>query len=692
MVTTYAVAALWGMAVQAVETPTDGEKVVLFEDGFGKLRTGNLGSVIGAHTEYHYLPEAWPKGNWSIAAFSSPAMSQLAWKVAKHNGEPVLLQTYGNIRGYEKVTHTRPLVVGGDDLWADYTFTSRFTPGPGRGRCGVVFRYFNSRCYYFFGVEGTRAVLKMVKHESEFHKPFEKILASQDYAWKPDDEQLAEVTVSGSHIEAKLNAAVVLTADDQTYSQGKIGLTSDMPARFSMARVMGSSQESARVAAAHAKINAEQDALEAGNPKMVLWKKINIDGFGVGRNVRFGDLDGDGQIDVLIGQIEHHGPKDCNSELSCLTAMTLGGKMLWQIGTPDPWKDHLTDDVAFQIHDLYGDGHNEVIYCMNMELIVADGKTGKTLQKIQTPLTPANTPVPYNRYPRILGDALYFCDFRGQGRAGDIVLKNRYQSFWVFNEKLELEWKAQCNTGHYPFAFDIDGDGKDELAIGYSLFDHTGKRLWTLERSLADHADGVAIVKFLPGTDVPPRVIYAASDEGMLSIDLKGNILKHDRLGHVQNPVVADFRPDMPGLETISIDFWGNQGIVHFFDAEGNLYHEFEPAHHGSMCCPINWTGKPGEYWVLSANVEDGGLFDGWGRRVLRFPADGHPDMCCAVLDLTGDCRDEIVVWDPHELWVYTQSDSPKPGRLYKPKRNPLYNFSNYQTTVSLPGWSDGTP
>ena len=63
--------------------------------------------------------------------------------------------------------------------------------------------------------------------------------------------------------------------------------------------------------------------------------------------------------------------------------------------------------------------------------------------------------------------------------------------------------------------------------------------------------------------------------------------------------------------------------------------------------------------------------------------------MCCAVLDLTGDCRDEIVVWDHDEMWVYTQSDNPKLGRLYKPKRNPLYNRSNYQATVSLPGWSE---
>jgi len=91
---------------------------------------------------------------------------------------------------------------------------------------------------------------------------------------------------------------------------------------------------------------------------------------------------------------------------------------------------------------------------------------------------------------------------------------------------------------------------------------------------------------------------------------------------------------------------------------------DFAPCQHGSMCLPINWTGSSEEYFVLSASHEEGGLFDGRGRCVVKFPADGHPDLCNAVLDMTGDCRDEIVVWDPFELWVYTQHDNPKEGRL----------------------------
>jgi hypothetical protein len=58
-------------------------------------------------------------------------------------------------------------------------------------------------------------------------------------------------------------------------------------------------------------------------------------------------------------------------------------------------------------------------------------------------------------------------------------------------------------------------------------------------------------------------------------------------------------------------------------------------------------------------------------------------------MDITGDSRDEIVVWDPYEIWVYTQEDNPQSGKLYQPERNPLYNSSNYQAIVSLPGWSE---
>ncbi|HEX2861322.1 MAG TPA: hypothetical protein VHN79_06765, partial [Lacunisphaera sp.] len=183
--------------------------------------------------------------------------------------------------------------------------------------------------------------------------------------------------------------------------------------------------------------------------------------------------------------------------------------------------------------------------------------------------------------------------------------------------------------------------------------------------------------------------LTTASDEGIVVSDLNGQILKHHQVGHAQNLSVADFRPDLAGLESVVINFWSNQGIVNILDADLNILKTFEPVQHGSMVLPVNWTGRAGEYWCLSTNSEHGGLYDGAGRRVVRFPADGHPDYACAVIDLTGDARDEIVTWDGYEMWIYTQDDGPLPGKIYRPLRNPRYNESNYRANVSLPGWTE---
>lgn len=659
------------------------EDVVVFQDDFSSYASGIWMGAIGAEAEYHYLPQTAPVGNWCVSTYRSEPESQRAWRIEGWGGQRMLAMEYDN-----KWKDMHPIVVAGDVRWRDYTVEAVWAPSSEKGYSGILFRYRNDRCYYFVGVTAGKAVLKFVKDGDAFREPHEEILAEQPLVWTPMEWLTARVAVTGGSIRATLGG-VTLEANHEAFAQGRIALMADSPARFREVKVYMSPEAKTDFDKRVEEEAREVNALRQKNPKPVLWKKFRIDGYGVGRNLRFGDLNGDGQPDVLVCQPVHHGPKDSGSEVSCLSAVTFDGTKLWQIGEPDPWKCHLTNDVAFQIHDIDGNGRNEIVYCKDMELVIADGATGKTLAKVPTPETPSNTKKPYNKYPRILGDSLFFCDLRGLGRAGDIVLKDRYQSFWVYDDTLKLQWQAQCNTGHYPFAKDVDNDGKDELAIGYSLYDDDGKVLWSLDDRLQDHDDGVAVVRLKPEPDAPRLFVCAASDEGMLIADTNGNVVKHHFLGHVQNPGIADFRPDLPGLEIATVNFWGNQGIIHFYDADGEVYHDFEPFQHGSLCQPVNWTGEQGEYVLLSANADDGGLFDGWGRCVVKLPADGHPDMCCAALDVTGDCRDEIIVWDPYELWVFTQNDNPKSGRLYKPIRNNDFNSSNYQAIVSLPSWRE---
>jgi hypothetical protein len=249
-------------------------------------------------------------------------------------------------------------------------------------------------------------------------------------------------------------------------------------------------------------------------------------------------------------------------------------------------------------------------------------------------------------------------------------------------------WQGQGQTGHYPFPFDLDGDGRDELAIGYALWDHNGHPIWSRDAELHDHADGLAVGNFSGDPRAEPRVYAWGSDEGFLMFDRYGTIMKHVRIGHAQTASVGKYLPDRGGLQLMCVNFWKNPGIVSLFDHDGNLLEQQEPIHSGSPMLPVNWRGDGQEFVLLSGNAHEGGLIDGKMRRVVMFPDDGHPDLAAYVANLTGDARDEVVLWDQDQVWIYTQ-DRPFPGdRVYAPTRNPHYNESNYRTVVSLPGWT----
>jgi rhamnogalacturonan endolyase len=222
------------------------------------------------------------------------------------------------------------MFIAGDALWSDYILQVQFVPQTQQqGASGVVFRYRNDRCYYFFGVEGKEAVLKSVAHATAFHKPFEKVLDSTAFDWQAGQPLVAHVSVQGEKIRAWFELGPTLTATDSTYTRGKIGLMADVPTHFHHVTVTTGADKQRQVSEQIAERERIEGELQASNPQLKLWKKIKTNGFGVGRNIRFGDLNGDGQTDVLIGQVKHHGPQDSNSELSCLTAITFDGAILW---------------------------------------------------------------------------------------------------------------------------------------------------------------------------------------------------------------------------------------------------------------------------------------------------------------------------------------------------------------------------
>src|SRR5206468_7987946 len=170
---------------------------------------------------------------------------------------------------------------------------------------------------------------------------------------------------------------------------GKSGVIAGTPARFEDFHITASDTAKAAIAKRIAAREAELRRLRAGNPLPKLWKKFETPKFGAGRNVRFGDLNGDGAPDMLIAQNIPRVRGDAFDAISCLTAVTLDGKILWQIGRPDPRNGLLTNDTPFQIHDIDGDGKNEVVLVRDFKLQILDGATGKVKRWAWMPKAPA---------------------------------------------------------------------------------------------------------------------------------------------------------------------------------------------------------------------------------------------------------------------------------------------------------------
>lgn len=655
----------------------------LFSDDFSRFPPGLLsapmGQLNGAIQEYHYIEHRGVR----TFPWRNPIVHLDSWAIGDEEGRPYLEQHLVN----DSPGRVTPLFVTGDPEWSGYAVEAEVKPLSLREMAGIVFRYHTSRHHYVFALRNGREAMLGVR------QPIEKVLrgavyrelASAPFVYDTRSYHKLRVENDGPQVRAFIDGKLVLEAGDGELLKGQAGVMANMPARFAQFRVTASDAVKTAIERRIASREKEIRALQDANPKPKLWKKFDTPQFGGGRNVRFGDLDGDGQLDMLIAQNIPRVRGDAFDHISCLTAVTLDGKVLWRIGRPDPRNGLLTNDTPFQIHDVDGDGKNEVVLVKDFELQILEGATGKVKRKRVMPLAPHDAPE--RPYELANGDSIVFLNLDGGASRRHILIKDRYRTFWVFGPDLELAWTGSGQTGHYPFPIDSDGDGKEEFVIGYSLWSAAGKALWSNDAKLKDHADAISAGSFGPDPKAPFRVYICGSDEGFLVFDHAGGLVNQVRLGHAQTQSVGKFLPEAPGLQFFIANFWRSPGIVTLLDHDGKVLAQEELAPGSTHLAPVNWRGDGQEFALLSANVREGGMLDGKMRRAVVFPDDGHPDLAYFVANVTGDERDEIILWDQKRVWIYTQ-DRPFTGaRMYVPKRNAHHNDSNYRATVSLPGW-----
>ena len=582
-----------------------------------------------------------------------------------------------------------PTLETGKHQWKDYEVSVSVRRLSQKGMAGLVFSMNHSIDTLVFYLDGKDKAAVAYRHKEEV-----QVLKEVSFPHGCDQEYRLKVDCDGRIAKVYVDDQELFRVEDDLVARGgKVGISADCPSRFADFKVCVSEKTKQEIDVAERAVKETEAEEMKKHPKMKLWKKIDLKNFGTSRQIRFGHLTGTDEWYVVLAQMQKRVSRDAYGLISCLTAIDLEGNVLWQLGEPSDKAKELgkvSADMAFQVYDIDGDGRDEVIVGWDFEIRILDGRTGTIKKSAKTPFSDDDDAdligVPYQTYAfeRINPDGIRICNFRGKERPADILIKDRYCRIYALDEDLNVMWKfkSPTNTGHCPLPIDIDGDGKDELLVGYKLLDSDGQMLWSYPIS-EDHTDEIVAGKWMPGED-EGHFACVSGTEGFFIGDFYGNIVARDMIGHAQRVSIANYCPEREGREIVVTNFWGHQGVIFLYDCYGNQIWEMENEMNGNILAPVNWDGDGTELILTNADAKKGGLLNGRGVRAVEFPDDGHPVLCCESLDLTGDERDELVVWDYHSMYIYTQDDCPK-EQTYHPVQFPIYNASNYRGEYSYP-------
>ncbi len=665
--------------------PAKAGEVVIFQEDWAGLIPGPVGTFRSAFGEYHTHPVAPGAGAWGDAVLTT-GQKGVTWRLAEDGEQLIFEQTQHMPR--------RPaiLVLDAEAGLDGYSFSAPVRPLSSKGACGLAFHYHCNRTFFALLWDGAGR-LALVRNEHDGRR----VLGRAELDFQVDGYRTLSVTVKEMEVSAAVDGRELIRARmepfvtgelDGPQRQGKVGLIAYVPARFGAPLLTCAPAQAEARSKRLGAAQRELLRLREQNPAPEPIAECALADFGAGRSLRLADLDGDGELEFLIAQASSRADGGNYEQISCLTAFRSSGEVLWQLGRPVKPRsltDAPTQDLPFQVADVDGDGKLELVMCRDWQLQVRDAATGRLLRAVPTPASTLGSSVigwlVEDFYDRIVGDSIHLCDLSGRGRCGELLLKDRYCNLWAYDAAtLERLWQVVLNTGHYPLAFDLNGDGRQEVLCGYSLISADGRVIW--QRRFGDHVDGIGVGHFHPDRD-DYQIAWVAGEEGFFLVGADGRTIANHDVGHAQKMSIGNFLPDRPGVQIATITYWGSQGIFSVYDGRGVKLHESEPWHQASALTPVGWRGDGSDFMLLSTHPQDGGLLDGLGRRVVMFPR-GYPHLACDAADIDGCGREEILAWDFERFVIFKAAGEPL-GRIPPRHTGELYNRSNYKANVSLP-------
>lgn len=336
-------------------------------------------------------------------------------------------------------------------------------------------------------------------------------------------------------------------------------------------------------------------------------RHFNIAAFG-SENVLIGDINNDGRAEFVFSQgpgslgIEAFKPDKAvgwrrghvtaeDLALDCLTAMDLTGRVLWQTGQPwqrpYPFRTHGGAN-ALLIDDLAGDGRRALCRIHGKQLEIINGATGRVDRAIT---------LDSDSYYK-----LFTARFSGDKRKQLVVMPVGVGlsghphgcPLTVYDSDLTVFWTPRDfpGVGHHPLPLDVDGDGRDELLIGWSLVGSDGVIRWTLPlQGDAEFAHPDRQVVMDIDGDGEQEQILALERMGLVVSDLHGRIKWRRPSGHCGEACVGKFFADRPGSQVMYNDEEAGQkrspgSLVMADGRDGATIWEHNEDHYGR---PIDW-------------------------------------------------------------------------------------------------------
>ena len=429
------------------------------------------------------------------------------------------------------------------------------------------------------------------------------------------------------------------------------------------------------------------------------------------------DIDGDGRMEFLFLQSPgiyqskvfadtKYAIPEAERNIYCLTAVNEVGGKLWQVGTP--WLDslrygsHVADQMVWAGLEA-GSAPMQVAAIRGDVLSVLDAATGRKLRSGK------------------LGRDNYTIVRAIRSKDGArLLIKNtdkEYGDHWyadpahLFDASLRRRatMARSVGSGHSPRAFDLDGDGDDEILIGYDAYDQKGNRRWRLEgrgeddyEPMGNHVDQQQVGRI--GPDGAIRIVYAGSSHAMIGT-ADGHLVFEGDFGHPQHVVLGDFRLGSKRARIAIFSVTVGEAQLTFAATAGIEVPENKKRRHniawldnrgtivGLVFPEVAWPGSPartaaihsGEgVLVYPEGCPDGGdavitrdwgwpqALDMSGQHCFAVPFVGEqrsgdadpigPDgYGLRIADLDGDGRAEILVHDRTTAWIFAP---PLPARV----------------------------